>query len=565
MALKGHGNGEFTGLCPFHQEKTPSFTLSDRKGFYHCFGCGAHGDIVDFVQRTQGYSYMDTLTKLALEAGVELPKKAAPSSQQKLEERLMEIFELAAQFYQRALISKEGHHAMQYLLSRGLKKESIASYRLGYAPNDSAELSALLLKNFTASEVEQSTVLMRGEYGLYNQFRGRIIFPICDRMGRVIAFGGRRLGEGNGPKYLNSPENPVFDKGATLYGLHLATKGAYSQNEIIVVEGYMDVVALANVGIEIAVAPLGANIKAKQVETLWHIVPVPTICMDNDMAGQKAAYRLAHSILPHLKAGKSVQFIDTGMDKDPDEFVRAHGAEAFIAIMRQSTPLVQMLFEEARRNMGNDTPENRLALKGQLVALAGSIPDRGLQTSYRQFFLDKLYQLTRPQFKRKKPTADSKQKQAIQPHIASIMQREGDTYIVPMLVALAYYPELLERQEIFEALLNVELQTEYLDKTRDAIVELRDCSSHEREAAAEDIVQKLQGRGYPAAALSVDDAEEARGIIELAMKVCDLRNVQQQIIESVKVLAHEANEVQMQRLLNLKEYENLLKSQLNFV
>src|SRR5437764_1063773 len=284
---------EQTGLCPFHNERTPSFTVSDEKGFFHCFGCGAHGDVIGFVMRSEGLSFPDAVERLAREAGLPIPA-SSPEERERTQRQatLVSAMETAAAWYELQLKAPGAREALDYLTRRGLSEATIARFRLGFAPEGRTALRDALARAGVSLELSiEAGLIGKGDDGnIFDRMRGRVIFPIADRRGRVIAFGGRILGDGQ-PKYLNSPETALFHKGRTLYGLAQALRPARDGGEIIVAEGYMDVIALAQAGFAQAVAPLGTALTEEQIGGRWRLVPEPTLCFDADGAGERAPPR----------------------------------------------------------------------------------------------------------------------------------------------------------------------------------------------------------------------------------------------------------------------------------
>jgi DNA primase len=398
---------EHSGLCPFHKEKTPSFTVNEDKGFYHCFGCGKHGSVFDFVMETEGLSFPEAVERLAQDAGLPLPARD-PEAQARDQSRgaLLPAMEAACAFFQRSLKMPEGRGALDYLRGRGLTDETIARFRLGFAPDRRDALKAALLRDgFVEQRLIEAGLLIRPDEGnTYDRFRGRVMFPIEDRRGQAIAFGGRILGEGE-PKYLNSPETPLFHKGFTLYALSRAAAAAREAGTLVVVEGYMDVIALHQAGIEIAVAPLGTALTEDQIRLLWRIAPEPILCFDGDAAGQRAAGRALDRVLPLLKPGYSLRFAFLPSGEDPDSLIRRHGADAMRKVLNQPLALSEALwlFETAAGRpttpgargapsygSGVVTPEARAALEDRLQRHAQRIEDATLRAHFSQAFRDRV-------------------------------------------------------------------------------------------------------------------------------------------------------------------------------
>ena len=283
---------ELLGLCPFHKEKTPSFTVNEDKGFFHCFGCGEHGDVIGFVMRDEGLSFPEAVERLAGDAGLALPARD-PRAEAREKQRLslFEVVEAAAKWFEAELAGPRGAQARRYLEGRGVDEATRATFRLGYAPDSRTALRTRLEKDgVTQAMLLEAGLIIAPDDGRapYDRFRGRLIFPIWDRRGRVVAFGGRALGDGQ-PKYLNSPETPLFAKGSLLYGQHLAAPAARKAGQVIAVEGYMDAIALHQAGIAQAVAPLGTALTEQQLEGLWRLADDPVLCFDGDEAGKRAA------------------------------------------------------------------------------------------------------------------------------------------------------------------------------------------------------------------------------------------------------------------------------------
>ena len=296
---------DYIGLCPFHKERTPSFNVVEDKGFYHCFGCGAHGDVMGFLMQTESLSFPEAVEQLARQAGLEVPQQTREERERaERHASLQDAVTAACSFYEAALHSPQGREARAYLERRGLDEATIRRFRLGYAPDGRDSLKRAVGKTIPEALLIEAGLLRRPESGgeSYDYFRDRVIFPIGDRRGNPIAFGGRVLGDGQ-PKYLNSPETPLFQKGRVLYGWALAREAAARQPSAIVVEGYMDVIALHRAGFATAVAPLGTALTETQIEELWRLAPEPVLCFDGDAAGQRAVARALERALPLVEAG----------------------------------------------------------------------------------------------------------------------------------------------------------------------------------------------------------------------------------------------------------------------
>ncbi|MEE8139692.1 MAG: DNA primase [Alphaproteobacteria bacterium] len=383
---------EFSGLCPFHNEKTPSFTVNEDKGFFHCFGCGAHGDVIGFVMRTENSSFPEVVERLAEEAGLEVPV-SSPEERRRAEQAvsLYGVTEKACAWFEATLKSPSGAVARDYLAGRGLDSEAMARFRIGYAPDSRERLkTALIGAGVTESLLVTAGLLIVPEDGRasYDRFRGRVIFPIFDRRGRPVAFGGRMLGEGT-PKYLNSPDTPLFQKGHLLYGWSHALKGARETGTLVVSEGYMDVIALIRAGIP-AMAPLGTAMTESQILALWQVVPEPVLSFDGDAAGARAAMRAAERALPLLKPGCSFRFVTLPRGEDPDSLVRSRGARGMESLMVSARPLADMIWDMETRGRAVDTPERRAAVEKGLLNRARAIADRQVQDYYVRDFRRRL-------------------------------------------------------------------------------------------------------------------------------------------------------------------------------
>lgn len=375
---------EYKACCPFHNEKTPSFTINDDKGFYHCFGCGAHGDAIRFMTDHQGLGFMDAVKELAAEAGMSVPAPD-PRAARQAEARasLHDVCQAAQDWFVTQLHSAAGEEARAYLKNRGLTAETIARFGIGFAPDNRTGIKSALGQIDEELLIEAGLLIKVDDKAPYDRFRGRIMIPIRDPRGRVIAFGGRILGAGE-PKYLNSPDTPLFDKGRTLYNLHLAAPASRQSGRVVVVEGYMDVIALAQAGFGECVAPLGTALTEHQIERLWKMVDRPLLCFDGDNAGQKAAMRAATRALPLLRPGLSLGFVSLPGGQDPDDLVRASGPQAFTACLDQATGLLDHLWSHELNAQPLASPEARAGFKARLNAHADTIADGDIKALYRR-------------------------------------------------------------------------------------------------------------------------------------------------------------------------------------
>ncbi|HJO75850.1 MAG TPA: DNA primase [Rhodospirillales bacterium] len=386
---------EHMGLCPFHKEKTPSFTVNEDKGFYHCFGCGEHGSVFDFVMKTEGLNFPETVEKLAGEAGMEIPQDS-PEQRQRNEQRqtLYDVTEKAARFFQSKLHGPAGRQALDYLKGRCLTDETIKRFRLGFAPDGRGVLKeALGRENIDEARMIATGMLIKPDdesKDSYDRFRGRVMFPITDARDRIIAFGGRILGDGE-PKYLNSPETVLFSKGRVLYGMKAASGPARKQGSIIVTEGYTDVIALHQAEFNNAVAPLGTALTEDQIRLLWKIVPEPVLCFDGDAAGQKAAARAAERALPLLASGYGLRFALLPDGEDPDSLIKTGGAAAMASVLDAALPLSEVLWRMETGGRIPKTPEQRAALQKRLKEYANQITDSTLRGHFSAQFNDRVW------------------------------------------------------------------------------------------------------------------------------------------------------------------------------
>lgn len=380
------GRGDYWACCPFHGEKTPSFHAENRKGRYHCFGCGASGDHFTFLVEQEGLSFPEAVAQLATDAGIPLPERD-PDSEKREAERasLHDVVENAATFFEAALQGPEGGKARAYLRERGLSPEVQKRFRIGYASSSRNALKEhLAAAGISQEQMIEAGLLVSGEDipVSFDRFRDRIIFPITDFRGRIIAFGGRALSTDAQAKYLNSPETPLFHKSHVLYNSQAARAASRKGGHVVVVEGYIDVIACVSAGFEAAVAPLGTALTEDQLRMLWQMAEEPILCFDGDEAGLKAAFRAVHLALADLKPGKSVKFALLPGGQDPDDLLRQEGPEAFRKILDAAKPLVDMLWLSAAHGLDLATPERRAGLEQTLRAAVAAIRDPDVRRHY---------------------------------------------------------------------------------------------------------------------------------------------------------------------------------------
>ncbi|MEN9682790.1 MAG: hypothetical protein RLZZ427_541, partial [Pseudomonadota bacterium] len=389
LTKAGH---EFKACCPFHNEKSPSFTVNDQKGFYHCFGCGAHGDVIRWMTDQRGLAFMDAVKELAAEAGMEVPTpdpRAAKRAEQA--NTLHDVMAAAQAWFRTMLAAPEGQRARAYLATRGFDAHTLERFGFGYAPEGRQALKEALKQFPEALLIEAGLRIAVDDKEPYDRFRGRLMLPIEDARGRVIAFGGRILDvqKTDAPKYLNSPDTPLFDKGRTLYNLHRAGPASRQTGRIIVVEGYMDVIALAAAGFADAVAPLGTALTERQIELLWRLVETPTLCFDGDAAGQRAAMRAVARALPLLRPAHSLRIVRLPTGMDPDDLIKRDGPRAMEALLAQPHSLLDVLWEHERDAAPLTSPEDKAGLKARLLAHVETIADGDIKALYRRELLER--------------------------------------------------------------------------------------------------------------------------------------------------------------------------------
>jgi len=493
VQLKQKGRGDWWGVSPFTNEKTPSFHVVEDKGFFHCFSTGEHGDHFSWLMKTEGLQFPEAVERLAEEAGLEVPK-ASPQERERAEKRksLYDVMGFAVAWYERQLRGPAGREALAYLRGRGLSEATIARFSLGYAPDDKAALK----QEAEAAGIPLDALI---EVGLYRKadagrpayplFRERVMFPIADARGRWIAFGGRFMGDAKAKgigKYINSPDTVLFDKSRTLFNLGEAREAVRADKaELLVAEGYMDVIALAQAGFDAAVAPLGTAVTEEQIALLWRAADEPVLCLDGDEAGARAALRAAERAMPQLTPGKSLRFAFLPPGEDPDSLIARDGAAAMAAAIEAAKPLSQVLWESERDRGPHDTPERRADLESRLKRLAGAIENETVKKQYFRVFNDLLWELARTTARQrqiakvvdgtkltnnsKRATGGKHAKMALQQHLnhsaGGLSRRQQQV----ALATLANHPGLIE--EFDEALDRFAFDAD-LDKVRRGLQKL---------------------------------------------------------------------------------------------
>ena len=488
VKLQKRGNA-WWGLSPFKKEKTPSFSVDDNRQSYHCFATGKHGDIIRFLMEVKGLTFPEAVEQLAEEAGLDSPKEN-PRAAEEAEKRkgLQEASEAAAVFFQSMLRRAQGRQAADYLKNRGLDEKTIDDFRIGFAPNERTALKDYLInKGFHDETLVEAGLVIKPDDGgaSYDRFRGRVMFAITGPRDQVIAFGGRALDPNAHAKYLNSPETPLFHKGNVLYNLNGAREAAAKSGEsLIVAEGYMDVIAIVSAGFKTAVAPLGTALTENQLSLLWRQSDEPVLCFDGDSAGLSAAYRSVDRALGMLKPGKSLRFAFMAEGADPDDLIRARGADAFAEVLEKAEPLASVLWRREIEARPLDTPERRAALRSGLRALVKTIADKDVRQAYGAEFAGRLQAMfsARPQSAERRGagrpwTPPSVGRQGQRRGVANPFRREADARAsadlkrqgapsaygreATLILAAIRHPELVSAQE--EAFLALRLTDHRLD------------------------------------------------------------------------------------------------------
>jgi DNA primase len=489
---------EFHACCPFHNEKTPSFTINPQKNFYHCFGCGANGDALNFIIEHDRLPFPEAVKQLAGETGLPLPDPS-PEARQHYDrlDLLRKACEAAARWFTAQLGTPAGQAARAYLHKRGVSAEAARTFRLGFAPDNWENLkTALIREGFREDLLVEAGLLIRNaeRQSTYDRFRGRLMFPVTDQGGHVVAFGGRSL-DGSEPKYLNSPETPLFHKGNLLYGYSQSRQAASKSGVCFVVEGYLDVIALHQAGFPTAVAPLGTALGEEQLQLVWRLADVPVICFDGDTAGQRAAARAVERALPLLVPGRSLRFLALPQGDDPDSLIRSRGPDAFAALIPHALPLEEQLIRQTLAAFPPDRPENKAAALQALRQAAAAIKDADTRTFFTDALKSRFYALVSPQRRSTNGNTAGGPRPIPGLRAAGPLRAAGGElarrHQAGLLQALLTHPELA--QDLSEDVARIVLIDPALDKVREAILM---AVSELAEVTPETLAEWLQARGF---------------------------------------------------------------------
>lgn len=572
---------EYVGLSPFNPEKTPSFTVNDQKSFYHCFSSGKHGDIFSFVMETEGLSFAEAVERLAADAGLELPQ-ADPRAAERAEKSrgLSDILEMAAAFFEEKLQAPEGAAARGYLADRGITDRARRQFRVGFAPAGRYDLKTWLAEKGVSSEdmVETGLVIAGDDIPVaYDRFRDRIIFPITDFRGRMVGFGGRAMNPDTPAKYLNSPETPVFHKGSLLYNGQTARQTAHDLGSVVVVEGYMDVIALAQAGHDNVVAPLGTALTEDQLALLWRMSDEPVLCFDGDKAGLKAAYRAIDLALPKLQPGKSLKFVLLPDGQDPDDLVSNQGAGAFDAALEGASPLVEVLWRRETSGRQLDTPEQRAALESALRDLVREISEPGVRRHYGEAIAKRLRQFWGHD---PYPASDRRHNGSERAGYRDRKQFSGGTKLrgnallkgtnptfppreAAILMALIHHPELID--SFMDDVAGLTLANQRLDSLRNSLLDIAaqpdlpdpaGCRAALEARGFDDLISELRRHvgfgqtGFALASATREDAEE--GLQQAFFLHNRTLTLHKELMEAERALADEPSEESLERLRDIQ-------------
>ncbi|WP_172123731.1 MULTISPECIES: DNA primase [unclassified Devosia] len=537
------GKGDMWACCPFHGEKSPSFHADDRRGIYHCFGCGVSGDHFRFLVEKAGLSFPEAVERLAGMAGVPMPARDERQEKRAAQQRtLMDVMELAAKYFEAALHHNIGARARGYLHERGVSAASQTRFRLGFAPDSRNGLKEHLAANGVSGQqmLETGLVATRDNDPMpYDRFRNRLMFPITDFRGRIIAFGGRALSADVPAKYLNSPETELFKKRQTLYNGHTARQAAHDGATVIVVEGYLDVIAAVSAGFEGTVAPLGTALTEEHLQLLWRLSDTPVLCFDGDAAGQKAAQRAAEMVLPHLKPGQTVKIATLPEGQDPDDLIKAQGRAAFADVIERARSLSDVIWSLETGGLVPEAPEERAALQARLRERANSIGDSSVRFHYAQAFDERLKAFFSPVrsggYERRGGGGEKRSpygaggyarsgrgsprvvvsdtlrnSRLLKPGLAA----EATPREAAIILSLVNHPALVEDK--FEALAALDFET---PSARNALSEILRLVVRHHDISAADLKSALSIRGFGPALERMEQVLQGQGVWQIGLEI----------------------------------------------
>jgi DNA primase catalytic core len=583
VKLKLRGK-EFTGLCPFHNEKSPSFTVNDQKGFYHCFGCAAHGDVISFVMNNEGLEYRDAVAKLADDFSIPIPQVKFDEVKESKLERDFLILEKICNFFEKNLISSAGNVAFNYLQKRGISSEVIKKFRLGFALNSYESLvNFLQSESYTDEEISRTGVVgINEKRKFYDKFRNRVIFPITDKKNRVIAFGGRTISD-EMPKYLNSAETDIFKKNQTLYNYFFARKPIFSKGFAVVVEGYMDAISLSTNGVENVVAGLGTALGQDHLKELFFTTDKIIICLDGDVAGIRAAKRVSELVLPLINAKKNIAFAFLPNQLDPDDFIKEFGVKELEKVFVNATPLSQSLFDFALSELGvnaNDkvSPENKAKIEANLALKIEAIKDATSKKYFSFFFKDLLFSLGRVSGKKsdkkfdKRQTKSSENSSAFAGNIHAKSSNNATEFLAKNIIALIVkFPELANfRNEDFD-IREVQLMSEEMTNLKESIIEVIETGVNAdaelffdkiSEFAAKKDLLDLKNLLASIRSITLDFAKDKLSILLLKDSLLQVEQQYKEALSKIDEIETHQTAITNQKIKEIFDYKNSLEQKI---
>ncbi len=581
VKLKLRGK-EFTGLCPFHNEKSPSFTVNDLKGFYHCFGCASHGDVISFVMQNEGMDYKEAVNKLAEDFSIPIPKVQFDEVKEEKLSRDFLILENICQFFEKNLISESGKAALAYVRKREISSENIKKFRLGFAPNSYEALTKFLqAQGFSELEISRCGVIGRNEQKkFYDKFRNRVIFPITNKKGQVIAFGGRTIGD-DLPKYLNSAETDIFKKNQTLYNFQFARKPIFSKSYAVVVEGYMDAISLFMNGVENVVAGLGTALGSEHLKELFFTTDKIVICLDGDSAGVRAAKRVSEIALPLINAKKNISFAFLPNQLDPDDFIKQFGAKELEKVFVNATPLSESLFNFALMELGVEktskiSAEIKAKIEANLIAKTEAILDATSKKHFAYSFKDQLFNLGRNfQSKdvreRRNNETTVNQSASNQWQIARkpIALRDNSKMLGRAIIALIIkFPELAHFRDDNFDIKDVQFFNEEMASLKDSVIGLIE---EEQEVVTENLLKALENSSHgndlndlknvlaSIQSLTLDLAQTKLSILLLKDLLLQVDQQYKEALSKIDEIETHQTAITSQKIKEISDYKNSLE------